>query len=190
MTSYIGVVEKDPGSAWGVWFPDVSGCTSAADEVDDLFPNACQALEFHLEDLEAPLPRSVDEILKLENVREAFGRSAFLMMVPLLSVEAIEARSGGTHMAGVVGRDHGSAYGIRFPDVPGCHSAADGDQDVLAMACEALDGRLDGEEMPRARPLAEILRIEEVREDLGRGDFLVWIPLPPAGQVSRETRAR
>lgn len=44
MTNFIGVVEKDPGSAWGVWFPDVAGCTSAADEVDDLFPNACQAL--------------------------------------------------------------------------------------------------------------------------------------------------
>lgn len=190
MTSYIGVVEKDPGSAWGVWFPDVEGCTSAADEVDDLFPNACQALEFHLEDLEAPLPRSADEIPEFQDVRDAFGRGAFLMMMPLLSAEAIEARSGGTHVAGVVGKDPDSAYGTWFPDVHGCHAAAVSDQDVLAMTSEALDVHLDGEEMPRARSLAEILQIEEVREDLGRGDFLVWIPLPPAGLVSRETRER
>lgn len=76
MTNYIGVVEKDPGSAWCAWFPDVAGCTSAADEVDDLFLNACQALEFHLEDLEAPLPRPPDEMLELQNVRDAFGRGA------------------------------------------------------------------------------------------------------------------
>ncbi|MYG26987.1 MAG: hypothetical protein F4213_13350 [Boseongicola sp. SB0677_bin_26] len=187
MTHYIGVVEKDPGSAWGVWLPDVAGCTSAADEVDDLFPNACQALVLHLEDLEAPHPRSADEILELQNVRDAFGRGTFLMMVPLLSVEA---RSGGTHVAGVVGTDPGSAWGVWLPDIPGCHLAADSDQDVPAMASEALDVHLDGDEMPRVRPLAEILRIEEVREDLGRGDFLVSVPLPPAGQVSREARER
>ena len=68
MTGFIGVVEKDPGSAWGVWFPDVPGCFSAADEVDDLFPNACLALAFHLEGQEAPLPRPADEILELQNV--------------------------------------------------------------------------------------------------------------------------
>ena len=184
MTSYIGVVEKDPGSAWGIWFPDVAGCTSAADELDDLFPNACQALEFHLEDMETPSPRPAEEVLMLQEVRAAFGRGAFLTMVPLLSVAEIEMRttgSGGAHVAGVVGRDPGSAFGIWFPDVPGCHSAADEEEDILAMASEALEVHLDGEEMPRARPLAEILQIMEVRQDLARGDVLVSVPLPSAG---------
>ena len=95
-----------------------------------------------------------------------------------------------TSCIGVVEKDPGSAWGVWFPDVPGCHSAADSDQDVLALASEALDGRLDGEEMPRVRPLAEFLQVAEVREDLARGDFLVWIPLPPAGLVSRETWER
>ena len=112
------------------------------------------------------------------------------MMVPLLSVEAIEARSGATHVAGVVGRDPGSDCGTWFPDVPRCHSAAVRDQDVLEMASEALDVHLDGEEMPHVRPLAEILQVAEVREDLARGDFLVSVPLPGARQVSREARER
>lgn len=189
MTSYIGVVEKDPGSAWGIWFPDVAGCTSAADELDDLFPNACQALEFHLEDIEAPSPRPAEEVLMLQKVRAAFGRGAFLTMVPLLTAGEIEARMTGsadTCVAGVVGRDPGSAFGIWFPDVPRCYSAACEEEDILEMASEALEVHLCGEEMPSARPLAEILQIKEVREDLARGNFLVAVPLPSAGRGSRE----
>ena len=89
-------------------------------------------------------------------------------------------------MAGVFGRDPGSAFGIWFPDVPGCHSAADKEESILDLASEALEVHLDGEEMPHARPLTEILQIKEVREDLARGDFLVAVPLPYARQVSRE----
>ena len=87
MKCYIGVVEKDPGSAWGIWFPDVPGCTSAADALDDLLPYACQALILHHEDMEAPSARPSEDIMKLQDVRDAFGRGAFLMMVPLLSAE-------------------------------------------------------------------------------------------------------
>ena len=86
MAHFVGVADKQPESAWGIWFPDVPGCTSAADTFDDLFPNACQALEFHLEDLEAPLPRPVEEIMKLQDVRDDIDRGAVLLMVPLLSV--------------------------------------------------------------------------------------------------------
>ena len=34
--NYLGVVEKDPDSAYGMWFPDMPGCFPAADEFDDL----------------------------------------------------------------------------------------------------------------------------------------------------------
>ncbi|MDE0694921.1 MAG: type II toxin-antitoxin system HicB family antitoxin [Boseongicola sp.] len=103
MTNYIGVVEKDPGSAWGVWFPDVPGCTSAADTFDDLFPNACQALEFHLEGMEAPLPRPAEEIMKLRDVRDDIPRGAVLLMVPLLSAENRKVRMNVTGNAYLVG---------------------------------------------------------------------------------------
>ena len=82
-----------------------------------------------------------------------------------------------THYIGVVGKDSDSAYGIWFPDVPRCHSAADEEEDILAMATEALMVHLEGEELPRARPLEEILQLEEVREDLAQGDFLIAVPL-------------
>ena len=190
MTGFIGAVDKQPESAWGIWFPDVAGCTSAANTLDDLFPNACQALDFHLEDIEEPLPRSAEEILKLQDVRDAFDRGAFLMLVPRLLAEETEARTNGACVAGVVGKDPGSAFGVWFPDVPRCHAAADEEADVLDMAGEALEVHLDGEEMPCPRALSEILQIKEVREDLARGDFLVSVPLPSARQVSRNLRER
>lgn len=103
MTHFVGVADKQPESAWGIWFPDVPGCTSAADTFDDLFPNACQALEFHLEDLEAPLPRPVEEIMKLQDVRDDIDRGAVLLMVPLLSAENRKVRMNVTGNAYLVG---------------------------------------------------------------------------------------
>ena len=82
------------------------------------------------------------------------------------------------HYMGVVGRDPDeSAYGIWFPDVPRCHSSADEGEDIFAMASEALMVHLDGEELPRARSVSEILQLEEVRKDLAKGDFLISVPL-------------
>lgn len=92
MTQFVGVVDKQAESAWGIWFPDVPGCTSAADSLDDLFPNACQALEFHLEDMEAPRPRSSGEIMKLQDVRDDIARGGALMLVPLLFAENRKVR--------------------------------------------------------------------------------------------------
>lgn len=81
------------------------------------------------------------------------------------------------HYIAVAGKDPGSAYGIWFPDVPRCYSAADEEEDILEMASEALMVHLDGEELPPARAVDEILQLEEVREDLEEGCFLIAVPL-------------
>ena len=54
MPTYFALVEKDTDSAFGISFPDVPGCFSAADEADDVLRNAIEALELHLEDDTAP----------------------------------------------------------------------------------------------------------------------------------------
>lgn len=46
-----------------------------------------------------------------------------------------------------VHKDKGSAYGLTFPDFPGCFSAADELADLSRMAQEAVEVHLDGEEM-------------------------------------------
>ena len=92
MTNFIGVVEEDPGSAFGIWFPDVPGCFSAADEEEDLYANACQALILHLDGKEMPEPRKIAELRRLEKVRRAHARGAYLMSVPFLRTEGRKRR--------------------------------------------------------------------------------------------------
>ena len=92
MTQFVGVADKQPESAWGIWFPDVPGCTSAADTFEEIFLNACQAIEFHLENMEVPCPRSPEEIMKLKDVQDDIARGAVLLMVPLLSAEDRKVR--------------------------------------------------------------------------------------------------
>jgi predicted RNase H-like HicB family nuclease len=44
MKPYTGIVHKDADSAYGISFPDAPGCFSAADEMDELFAMAEEAL--------------------------------------------------------------------------------------------------------------------------------------------------
>jgi predicted RNase H-like HicB family nuclease len=58
---YIAIIEDaGPDTAVGVWFPDLPGCTSAGDDIDEALRNAPEALELYAESLETngkPLPR-------------------------------------------------------------------------------------------------------------------------------------
>ncbi|BAI95836.1 conserved hypothetical protein [Sphingobium indicum UT26S] len=52
MKYFYAVVHKDADSAFGVSFPDLPGCFSAADRLEDVLPNAVEALELWFEDAE------------------------------------------------------------------------------------------------------------------------------------------
>ena len=45
MTHYVAIVEEEEGKAFGVWFPDLPGCVSAGDTLDEAMLNAAEALE-------------------------------------------------------------------------------------------------------------------------------------------------
>jgi predicted RNase H-like HicB family nuclease len=68
MTHYVAIVE-DAGAdkAIGIWFPDLPGCFSAGDDVDDALRNAHEALALYAE-AEAqegralPKPRSISAL--------------------------------------------------------------------------------------------------------------------------------
>lgn len=49
MTYYIGVVHKDPDSSYGIAFPDLPGCFSAGDDLDQLERNAIEAIDLFLD---------------------------------------------------------------------------------------------------------------------------------------------
>jgi predicted RNase H-like HicB family nuclease len=85
---YTAFIHKDPGSAYGVQFPDVPGCFSAGDTFDEAMTNAAEALAAHIEWLErdgepVPLPRPPDEVLADPANAEALD-GAFIVSVPLV----------------------------------------------------------------------------------------------------------
>jgi predicted RNase H-like HicB family nuclease len=85
MTHYIALVHKDPDSSFGVQFPDVPGCFSAADDIDNLISNATEALSLWAEDEAPPQPRSHEQLLADKDITDELATGAFLISVPLLS---------------------------------------------------------------------------------------------------------
>ncbi len=83
MTYYIGLVHKEEDSSFGVQFPDVPGCFSAADTMDDLVANAAEALSLWAEDSELPGPRAIEDLLKDKAIKRELASGAFLISVPL-----------------------------------------------------------------------------------------------------------
>ena len=68
MPSYVAIIEDaGPDTAIGVWFPDLPGCFSAGDTLDDALRNAPQAIALYAEALEEvgkslPRPRSLQAL--------------------------------------------------------------------------------------------------------------------------------
>jgi predicted RNase H-like HicB family nuclease len=87
-TRYAVVVDGVPG-AFGLWVPDMPGCTSMGESVDDVLQKAQEALRLWVEDALAdgeplPAPRSFEEIAKDPEVAAALKEGAALAIVPLL----------------------------------------------------------------------------------------------------------
>jgi predicted RNase H-like HicB family nuclease len=80
----------------------------------------------------------------------------------------------------VADKDHCGAYGLWFPDVPGCFSASDREEDIVKNAMEALLLHLEGEEHPAARQVYEVACDPAVAQKLASGSYLISVPLVTA----------
>ena len=77
MAEYIALMHKERGTSFGASFPDLPGCVSAANTLEDLRPMIEESLGFHvegmLEDGEAlPELSPLDVIVKLKDYKDAF----------------------------------------------------------------------------------------------------------------------
>jgi predicted RNase H-like HicB family nuclease len=68
MPHYVAIVEDaGPDKAVGIWFPDLPGCFSAGDDIDEALRNAQEALALYAESRaregrELPAPRTVSTL--------------------------------------------------------------------------------------------------------------------------------
>lgn len=83
---FVALVHQDEGTAYGVQFPDVPGCYSAADDLDDLTRNASEALALFFEDMDVPVARSLAEIRADKDVARELADGAFLVAVPYIQM--------------------------------------------------------------------------------------------------------
>lgn len=80
MKTFFALVHKDGDSAYGVSFPDLPGCFSAADDIENIVANANEALALWFEDADEIEPRSIMEVSS--EVFEDLRAGAFLIAVP------------------------------------------------------------------------------------------------------------
>jgi predicted RNase H-like HicB family nuclease len=83
MHSYVAIVCKEPGSVWGVHFPDLPGCTSAGDTMEEAVENAGKALRLWAED-ETDLPdaSTLDNLCRRSDVHEDLASGGMPVYVP------------------------------------------------------------------------------------------------------------
>ncbi len=79
-----------------------------------------------------------------------------------------------TYLA-LVQKDADSAWGVSFPDLPGCFAAADEQGDLLRAAVEALELWFEDAEPVAPRGIEAVSR--EVAVELAQGAFLIAVPL-------------
>ncbi len=78
----------------------------------------------------------------------------------------------------LVHKDEDSAFGVTFPDLPGCFSASDTETGILANAMEALELYADGmDHLPAPRGIGALRADPEVSGDLSQGAYLLAVPL-------------
>jgi predicted RNase H-like HicB family nuclease len=102
MHYYIAVVHKDQDTAYGVHFPDVPGCFSAADDIENIIPNAIEALSLYSEDAELPQPSPIEQIRADSQVAADLAGGAFLLAVPMIENDARVVRANITLESGML----------------------------------------------------------------------------------------
>ena len=97
MPHYVAIVEDaGPEKALGIWFPDLPGCFSAGDDIDQAMRNAHEALLLYAETLNEegrtlPPPRTVSALKKDPAVAEDMrDHTVALVTLPANSVYAAE----------------------------------------------------------------------------------------------------
>ncbi|MCK1392691.1 type II toxin-antitoxin system HicB family antitoxin [Bradyrhizobium sp. 1] len=68
MAQYVAIIEDNgPEEAVGMWFPDLPGCMSGGDDIDEALENAPEALTLYAQELvedgrQLPPPRTLDQL--------------------------------------------------------------------------------------------------------------------------------
>lgn len=79
MALYVAIIEDTDPDAVSLWFPDLPGCISGGDDVEEALESAPEALAFYAQELIAdgrqlPPPRTLDELKADPEFTDDLGR--------------------------------------------------------------------------------------------------------------------
>ncbi|SDR45421.1 type II toxin-antitoxin system HicB family antitoxin [Pseudovibrio sp. Tun.PSC04-5.I4] len=93
MMYFQALIHKDQDSSFGVSFPDVEGCFSAGETMEEAVANASEALQLYFEDqAEIPEPRKMDELVNLPEIKAELAAGAVLVAVPYMWLSGKQVR--------------------------------------------------------------------------------------------------
>ncbi len=102
MRYYFGILHKDADSAYGVHFPDLPGCFSAADSLEDVLANATESVALYLEGEENVPPRDLNDIQSDRDVQRELAEGGSLIAVPFIQLTGRSAKANITMDAGLL----------------------------------------------------------------------------------------
>jgi predicted RNase H-like HicB family nuclease len=87
---------------------------------------------------------------------------------------------------GLLSKDAESAFGIHFPDLPGCVAAGETEDEALSNAAVALRLWSEGSvKLPEPTGLSRLVKQPDVKDDLARGSVIVAIDLITSNRKQR-----
>jgi predicted RNase H-like HicB family nuclease len=84
-SAYVGLFETGVDGSVSVFFPDVPGCVSGGDTLDEAHRSAIEALMLHLDGVPRPQARSLVDLLGDPTVRADVAAGCVPMLVPVLA---------------------------------------------------------------------------------------------------------
>ncbi|MFN3606800.1 MAG: type II toxin-antitoxin system HicB family antitoxin, partial [Cypionkella sp.] len=90
MKTYLALVHKDVGSAYGLSFPDIPGCFAACDDETGILRAGSEALELWFEDAPPVEPRDWSSIAR--DVADELALGAVLVAVPFVQPQTRQRR--------------------------------------------------------------------------------------------------
>ena len=82
------------------------------------------------------------------------------------------------YLTAIIHKDKGSAYGLTFPDLPGCYAAADSWRVIEKAAVRAVSLWFEDQPPVVPAPVEEVLQRPEVEEALRGGAILAVLTFP------------
>ena len=85
MPHYVAIIEDNGPDDVSLWFPDLPGCISGGDDVEEALESAPEAIAFYAQDLseegrELPRPRTLDELKADPEFADDLGKHAAVLI--------------------------------------------------------------------------------------------------------------